>query len=274
MSGGTPATVDLPLRRFDRGSFEERDDALVIEAPLEILLNSEPFSVTMRTPGQELALVRGLLFTEGVLSSAAPFPVTRTACERGPWPRALDLEVPPELLSLDGQERRLISASSCGLCGKKSWSPLEAAPVAPSAPATVSASEVLAMQERMRAKQSTFERSGGTHAAAAFDAQGQLLALAEDIGRHNAVDKVVGELLLSGRLEDAQTLTVSGRVSFEIVSKAAQASFALLIAVSAPSSLAVELAQQGGITLIAFCRQGRFNVYSHPERLKESPLGC
>ena len=123
------------------------------------------------------------------------------------------------------------------------------------------------MQEHMRAEQLAFDRSGGTHAAAVFDEQGAMLAFAEDIGRHNAVDKVIGQLLMDERLEDAWAMTVSGRVSFEIVSKAAQARIGMLIAVSAPSSLSVELAQKSGMTLVGFCRQARFNVYTHPQRI-------
>jgi FdhD protein len=268
MNVTTPRVVDLPVTRFGDGGPRTPADTLTIEAPLEILLNGAPFSVTMRTPGDELALVRGLLYTEGVLPTARPFPATTTACHRGPWPRVVDLEVPSAELHLEGQERRLISASSCGLCGKTSLGSLEDAVPAVGDRGSVTADGVLTMQKTMRAHQAAFQRSGGTHAAAAFDEEGQLLALAEDIGRHNAVDKVVGTLLLEERLGDAVAMTVSGRISFEIVSKAARAQIATLIAVSAPSSLSVELAEQAGMTLIGFCRDGRFNVYSHAHRVR------
>jgi FdhD protein len=272
MNVSKPRVMSLPVNRHGETAGRGAEDALCIEAPLEILINGEPFSVTMRSPGDELALVRGLLYTEGVLSAPEAFPYETTECHRGPWPRTLDLSVPVEQLSLEGHERRLVSASSCGLCGKTSLGSLEeAVPDLTEAEAgrpTIAPERVLSMQHAMRAEQLAFERSGGTHAAAAFSAAGEMLALAEDIGRHNAVDKVIGQLLLENRLEDAWAMTVSGRVSFEIVSKAARAQLSLLIAVSAPSSLSVELAHKSGMTLIGFCRQGRFNVYTHPERIE------
>ncbi len=277
MNASTPRVMDLPVARHGDHDRRGDRDALCIEAPLEILINGAPFSVTMRSPGDELELARGLLFTEGVLPSSAPYPYTSEACHRGPWPRKLDLSVPEEALHLDGHERRLVSASSCGLCGKTSLGSLEDAvpDVGDRRRETraLAPDRVLAMQREMRAQQLSFDRSGGTHAAAAFDAQGQTLAFAEDIGRHNAVDKVVGLLLLSDRLDDAWAMTVSGRVSFEIVSKAARAQIELLVAVSAPSSLSVELAHKSGMTLVGFCRQERFNIYSHPERIEGADRG-
>ena len=268
----TPRVTNLPVTRHGDSGRRGAKDALCIEAPLEILINGEPFSVTMRSPGDELALVRGLLFTEGVLSSASAYPYTTTECHRGPWPRTLDISVPDDQLELEGHERRLVSASSCGLCGKTRLGDLEEAVPAiedsGDARPALTPPTVLAMQERMRSEQLAFDRSGGTHAAAAFDAEGTMVAFAEDIGRHNAVDKVIGQLLLEGRLEEACAMTVSGRVSFEIVSKAARAQLGLLVAVSAPSSLSVELAQASGMTLVGFCRDDRFNVYTHPERIE------
>ena len=267
MNEDTPRIVSLPVTRFGDRSPTEPEDALTIEAPLEILINGKPFSVTMRTPGDELALVRGLLFTEGVLTTNAPYRAATTRCQRGPWPRTLDLSVPADGLDLEGHERRLVSASSCGLCGKTSLGSLEDAVPPVTADTRVTADAVLEMQAAMRVEQAAFERSGGTHAAAAFTPDGKILAIAEDIGRHNAVDKVIGKLLLDERLGDASAMTVSGRISFEIVSKAARAQIPLLIAVSAPSSLSVELAHKSGMTLIGFCRDGRFNVYSHQGRI-------
>lgn len=273
MNVSKPRVMNLPVSRHGDSAGRGTQDALSIEAPLEILINGAPFSVTMRSPGDELALVRGLLYTEDVLSSGAPYPHTTTECHRGPWPRTLDLTVPVDELRLEGHERRLVSASSCGLCGKISLGSLEDAVPdiveAQEERPTTTPARVLAMQAAMRSEQLAFERSGGTHAAAAFDTSGVMLALAEDIGRHNAVDKVIGQLLLEGRLQDAWAMTVSGRVSFEIVSKAARAQLSLLIAVSAPSSLSVELAHKSGMTLVGFCRQERFNIYSHAERIDE-----
>ncbi len=273
MNVSKPRVMSLPVTRHGAAERRGPEDSLSIEAPLEILINGEPFSVTMRSPGDELALVRGLLYTEGVLPSGAPYPYETTECHRGPWPRTLDLSVPNEELLLEGHERRLVSSSSCGLCGKTTLGSLEEAvpdiDEGVEEPPTTTPERVLAMQTAMRAEQLAFERSGGTHAAAAFDASGNMLALAEDIGRHNAVDKVVGQLLLEGQLHEAWAMTVSGRVSFEIISKAARAQISLLIAVSAPSSLSVELAQKSGMTLIGFSRHDRFNIYSHPERIHE-----
>lgn len=277
MNVSTPRVMKLPVRRHGDAQGRGTQDALSVEAPLEILINGSPFSVTMRSPGDELALVRGLLYTEGVLPTGAPYPHATTECHRGPWPRTLDLTVPVEELLLEGHERRLVSASSCGLCGKTSLGSLEDSVPHISESSverpTTTPERILAMQEAMRSEQLAFDRSGGTHAAAAFDASGTMLALAEDIGRHNAVDKVIGQLLLEDRLQDAWAMTVSGRVSFEIVSKAARGQLSLLIAVSAPSSLSVELAQGSGMTLVGFCRQDRFNTYSHPERVHGVPGG-
>ena len=271
MNASTPRVMDLPVARHGDHDRRGDRDALCIEAPLEILINGAPFSVTMRSPGDELELARGLLFTEGVLPSSAPYPYTSEACHRGPWPRKLDLSVPEEALHLDGHERRLVSASSCGLCGKTSLGSLEDA--VPDVgdlrreTRALAPDRVLAMQREMRAQQLSFDRSGGTHAAAAFDAQGQTLAFAEDIGRHNAVDKVAGSVARAGGDLRGALIVSTGRLSLEIAAKAVRLGAWGVASRSAATAGAVELAARYGMVMAGFARGRRMNIYCGGERL-------
>ncbi|MEE2779137.1 MAG: formate dehydrogenase accessory sulfurtransferase FdhD [Myxococcota bacterium] len=264
----------VPVERYGDSARGSDPDWVPLESPLEIQVNGVQFTVTMRTPGDDEALSRGLLFTEGVIPGRdTPCDVVPVLCGGGLEGQRVDVRADPAALRWKGAGRSLVSSSSCGLCGKTSLEEVEQSgdPVAPHG--ALRASLVHEMQTQMRARQTDFTRSGGTHAAAAFTLDGSLLAVFEDIGRHNAVDKVAGGLLKAGRTADAACLTVSGRVSFEIVSKAAAIGVQHLIAVSAPSSLAVALCQQRGITLIGFCRDGRFTVYSHPDQVEGDAHG-
>jgi FdhD protein len=241
-------------------------DALAVEEPLEIRLNGMSLAVTMRTPGQDEALAVGFLVTEGILSSPNDlYDVTRCADPDYPDLRNIvDVYVATECVPddlLTGRQR--YAASSCGLCGKASIEAVrKLAPPFQTTPA-ITPAVLQALPDRMRAAQQVFERTGGLHAAALFDVEGRLLEVEEDIGRHNAVDKVVGRAFLGGvwPAEDL-ILMASGRAGFEIVQKALVARIPVVCSVSAPSTLAVELAYESGMVLVGFLRGETMNVYA------------
>lgn len=239
-------------------------DALTLERALQILLNGSLYSVTMQTPGDEALLVRGLLHSEGIDTKGyrVAFQTERK--------NATLIEVCIDDSSASGAARRLASTSSCGLCGKESLDAafLEIPPVRKTA--RIDALRLRAIHEAVRARQATFSGTGGSHAASAATADGEVLCVFEDIGRHNAVDKVVGFLLERGLLPMADVLTVSGRISFEIVQKCARAGIPVLSAISAPSTLAVETAERWGITLAGFCRDNRATFYSGLDRVEKN----
>ena len=258
----------------------ERDDALAVEEPLEIRIRPagrdrpKSFVTTMRTPGNDEELVAGLLFAEGVVVSRADL----LRLERPVDPRIdpdLRANVMIATLAPDAQargeklERGTVMGSACGVCGKTSIEnvlPSDARPLVSNL--RVDGELFFALPERLREGQSVFSKTGGLHAAALFGADGRLRALREDIGRHNATDKLVGHFLLEDRLPLAESvLMVSGRAGFEIVQKAYAAGIPILASVSAPSSLAVSLAEAAGLTLVGFLRGRRFNVYACPERI-------
>jgi FdhD protein len=256
-----------------------RRDVLATEEPLEIRLAraGEPaqrVSVTMRTPGADFELAAGFLFTEGVVRGPADVAAIRycvDAAADGPQQyNVVSVALAPgAAFDPDTLRRNFYTTSSCGVCGKASIEAVHGAGCARVGPGpAVSAATLLALPEKLRAAQAVFERTGGLHAAGLFTAQGELLRAREDVGRHNAMDKLVGAGLLAGELPYAgRVLLVSGRLSFELVQKAARAGVAVLAGVSAPSSLAVELADEAGMTLVGFLRESRFNVYSGGERI-------
>ena len=260
-------TVDGDTRR-------RRSDRLAAEEPLEIRVEApgtpqERVAVTMRTPGNDFELAVGFLFTEGLITGRAD--VTRVRYCVVPREEqhynvvTVDLTGPFDAGAL---QRNFYATSSCGICGKAALEMVEVrcAPVA--AGPVVEPDVIRSLPDRLREAQAVFERTGGLHAAGLFDASGTALAVREDVGRHNAVDKVVGERYLAGQIPaDGTILQVSGRASFEIVQKAAVAGIPIVSAVSAPSSLAVEAAERFGMTLVGFVRDGRANVYSHAERV-------
>jgi FdhD protein len=259
-----------PLR-WSRGGAAPAPDAVAVEEPLEIRLGGRRFTITMRTPGDDEELAAGFLHAEGFINSRAELgEIRRLRDAKGaPEPNALDivLNVPAEGLR-DRLSRNFTINSSCGICGRTSIESLtrRIAPIA--SEMRVHAETILAIAPKLRAAQQVFEATGGLHAAARFDRTGELLAIREDIGRHNAVDKIVGHALMNDQLPLVDSvMMVSGRLSFEIVQKAAAAGAPILAAVSAPSSLAVELAEEVGLTLIGFLREGGFNIYTHPARV-------
>nr|WP_250847222.1 formate dehydrogenase accessory sulfurtransferase FdhD [Aquisphaera insulae] len=257
---------------------EHASDELSVEEPLEIRLaapveGSAPISVavTMRTPGDDVELAAGFLFTEGIIGGVEVLEgIERTAINA--VEARLRPGVVPDAARLD---RHSFVSSSCGACGKRSIAAVRVAsrhPIVEGSP-RLSAELVHGLPRTLRAGQSAFARTGGIHASGLFDEEGHLLALREDVGRHNALDKLIGAELLAGRIPLARgIILVSGRVSFELVQKAAIAGVPVLGAVGAPSSLAVDLARECGMTLLGFVRDARFNVYSDAGRI--DPAGA
>jgi FdhD protein len=265
--------------RVHDGRHFTRPDTLTVEEPLEIRVAGKPLSITMRTPGDDFDLAAGFLVGEGVVRAAADIRSIRycagATADGGNTYNVLDVVLGAGVAPPDASvERNFYTTSSCGLCGKASldavrttitW-PIDGDPFATD-PATLAA-----MPDELRAAQRVFDRTGGLHAAGLFDAAGKLLCLREDVGRHNAVDKVVGWATRAGGLPlSGRALMVSGRASFELVQKAAMAGIPLLAAVSAPSSLAVDLAAELGLTLVGFLRGTSMNVYTRPDRLGLQP---
>jgi FdhD protein len=252
----------------------ERTDALAIEEPLTIRITHGPardrrrttLSVTMRTPGHDRELAAGFLLAEGVISE----PDQMLVIEPGAAGSAVRVDLHPDVVvDLSGLERRSYTTSACGMCGKTSADAVEAACDGPhSGGPPVLATIIHGLPGRLREAQPTFAQTGGLHAAALFDREGKLHVTREDVGRHNAVDKVIGAEFLAGRLPLRDSiLFVSGRAGFELVQKAAVAGVPVFAAVGAPSSLAVDLARRLGVTLLGFVRDGRFNIYAGPERI-------
>jgi FdhD protein len=257
----------VAVRVFAPGEPAGREDLVAVEEPLEVRIGGRPVAVLMRTPGHDEELVTGFLFGEGVIADAD---------------EVLGIEPPRDLAEADRgkvlearvrihrplAERLFLGHSGCGICGKTSLASVEvkAAPVAPGV--TVSRGGLAALPGRLRAAQPVFARTGGTHASGLFTPAGELVALREDVGRHNALDKLVGWALGEGRVPlSGSVLVVSGRVSYELVQKAVAAGAPVLAGVGAPSSLAVELAGRFGVTLIGFLSGAGMNVYTHPERV-------
>lgn len=270
---------DHPALKWRGGAAHRELDHLAVEEPLEIRLGGTRFSVTMRTPGHDEELVAGFLMTEGFIATREEIAEIRRVKDRRGHeePNIVDviLAVPAEALR-KRLRRNLTISSSCGLCGKTSIDALRIR-LKPLADTTlVHPDFLLVLGPRMRAAQEIFTRTGGLHAAALFRVTSNRTngaaappdVIREDIGRHNAVDKVIGHALMAGMVPlGGRVLMVSGRQSFEIVQKAAAAGVPILAGVSAPSSLAVELAEELGVTLIGFMREGGFNVYCHAERV-------
>ena len=256
-----------PVRRYNahkvvQGTAQPVEDALTVEVMLSIYVNGEPFTITMHTPGHEEALARGLLLGEQVYTAIENPGFTITEVNDAGYITAVNISGKVEDFQTEGKvNRTLVSVASCGMCGKTEAELLLTGVKIPEHE-TPSAERVQQMFQTMRDHQNTFDSSGGSHASAIFDKDGKLLVIKEDIGRHNAVDKAIGQLMLEGDLEQAYCIIVSGRVSYEIVSKTYRACIRVLAAVSAPSSLAVESCRSAGITLLAFCREDKFTVYS------------
>ncbi|TDP96363.1 formate dehydrogenase accessory sulfurtransferase FdhD [Labedaea rhizosphaerae] len=268
-------TVRRPVVHLDGDKVRRRPDTLAAEEPLELRVDGKALAVTMRTPGHDVELAHGFLLTEGVIGAAADVSLARycdgTDDEGRNTYNVLDLTLaegvePPQT----GVERNFYTTSSCGVCGKAALDAVRLKTRFPTAedPVRVSPSTLAALPGTLRERQRVFQSTGGLHGAGLFTADGAVLAVREDVGRHNAVDKVLGWALLEGRVPLRGTvLLVSGRASFELVQKAAMAGVAVLAAVSAPSSLAVELADEQGMTLVGFLRGDSMNVYTGAQRV-------
>lgn len=247
-------------------------DSLTVEEALQININGAAFTVTMRTPTDDISLVRGLLHAEDIISDASFVPdiVIKKENKEGVL-SVVDVIVPKgKLGSGYTNKRSLLSVSSCGICGKTELSDLDFNGQKIQDHKKIKVDLLSVMFDKMNRHQHSFLKSGGTHAAAIFTLDAELLSVMEDIGRHNAVDKAVGNLINMQQLNKAAVLTVSGRISYEIVIKCFKAKIPFIAAVSAPSSLAVDYAKELGITLFAFCRDGRATCYSHIERIKST----
>jgi FdhD protein len=271
------------VRVVEDGRARVRPDTLATEEPMEIRLASgdakQTLAVTMRTPGADFELAAGFLYGEGIVSS--PGDIKKISYCVDP---DIDAEQQYNIVNVELQggrdfdlrplERHFYTTSACGVCGKASLEQLElrGCPVIPAGP-EIAAEVIYSLPEKLREAQGLFEATGGLHAAALFDAEGNLVALKEDVGRHNATDKLVGWAFLEGLLPlSCHIVMVSGRSSFEILQKCLAAGVPLVCAISAPSSLAVDVARQFGMTLVGFLRGGRFNVYAGFERVRLEAL--
>lgn len=264
------AAVEV-VRCSDGERTEQLTDALAREEPLEIRVRQRSIAVTMRTPGHDRELAAGFLLTEGLIKGADDIAEIAPCAHSDTPENVLNVFLSPAVeVDYERLTRHVFASSSCGLCGKASIEAVRQQFPPLTANVTISREVLATLPERMRAAQQNFAATGGLHAAAIFDADGNLVVLREDVGRHNAVDKVLGYGLLTNRLPfDSQVLLVSGRASFEIVQKALAARIPIICAISAPSSLAVEFARENGQTLAGFLRGRTLNIYSRPERIVE-----
>jgi len=273
-----PAAPGLRVHRWTSGHWTESPDAVVTEEPLQISLHGEPLSVVMRTPGNDIELCLGLMYAEGIVRAMDEVRLIRISAESEEMEEAVrvdadlvesnQVDLHPKGAPRRKPERSMLSSSACGVCGtvliedlRRDLSSLPDGP-------KVDASILPGLVEQLRAGQGVFERTGGLHAAGLFTSVGDLVHVREDVGRHNAVDKIVGRSLIDGALPARNSiLVVSGRAGYEIVQKTISAGIPILAAVGAPSSLAVALAREFNQTLVGFLRGDRFNVYAGPERL-------
>jgi len=273
-----PSAPGLRVRRWEAGLWSDSPDAVVTEEPLQLLLDGTPLSVLMRTPGEDIELTLGLMFAEGIIRSRADVKEIRISAESGESDSRV--RVDPSLVESNQvdvhlaatprrrPERSMLSSSACGVCGAVLIDDLRRDLSALKDGLVVDPKILPGLVEQLRSHQGVFERTGGLHAAGLFTPGGELVCLREDVGRHNAVDKVVGRRLLDELVPAPEAvLVVSGRAGYEIVQKSISAGIPVLCSVGAPSSLAVALAREFNQTLVGFLRAGRFNVYSAPDRL-------
>ena len=269
-----PAAPGIREVVVSRNDAADRRDLVAVEEPMEVRVNGASFAVIMRTPGTDRDLAAGFLLAEDVI---------RTADEIGTIEYCQDVtdegrdntinvtvtgDAATRLTERLGERRQVTMTASCGLCGRRTIESLQARVATVDGDWTVTADLIASLPDRLRQAQAVFESTGGLHAAGLFDRSGALQLSAEDVGRHNAVDKIVGRTLLAGKHPLRESiLLLSGRTSFELVQKALLAGIPLIASVSAPSSLAIELAQQAGITLCGFVRGPQFNIYSHRRRV-------
>jgi FdhD protein len=279
----SPAIATMPVFKINATSLLETNDAVAVEEPLEIRLLYGPagrrieqgISVTMRTPGHDPELATGFLFTEGIIADASAIVSVRQEAPTAtdpPTSNSIRIELHEQVaLDLGRLQRHFYTSSSCGVCGKSSIDALRTICPAPGGKDDwqISRELIYSLPALLRQQQELFDSTGGLHASALFDPKGNLLSLREDIGRHNALDKVIGHALQQEQLPlETNILLLSGRACFELIQKAAMAGIRIIAAVGPPSSLAIQLAEEQGITLIGFLREQRFNIYSGAHRIR------
>lgn len=264
----------VKVTRVGRGSDRGREDVAAAEEPLEVRLHGKPFAVIMRTPGEDRELVAGFLLSEEVIRSYDDLGAVEH-CRHPDHPDVHNIvdvylvgDRAARVTEHLEQRRNIVTSSSCGLCGRLTIESLRCRLAPLETAETIKSEIVAALPRTLRSRQTIFEETGGLHAAGLFTLDGECRRAAEDVGRHNAVDKVIGGMLFEDRIPlQGYALAVSGRTSYEIIQKAWFAGVPIVCAVSAPSSLAIELADEAGISLLGFVRDGGFNLYTHPERI-------
>lgn len=270
-----PPVRRVRVSRIRAGVRDVADDVVAVEEPLEVRVNGEPFAVIMRTPGHDLPLAAGFLLAEDVVREAGEIAAIEQCDDVEDEARGNVLNVTvgaaaaARLSARLGERRQIIATAACGLCGRRTIESLRTRVASVGGRWSVPADVVLGLPAALRAAQAAFDVTGGIHASALCDLDGRVRLAAEDVGRHNALDKIVGRALLDGQVPlDDRLLVVSGRASYELVQKALLAGVPLVAGVSAPSSLAVALAAETGITLCGFVRGRSMNVYTHPHRIQ------
>lgn len=269
-----PAIAPVQVRKVSSaGDMRVLEDVTAREEPLEIRVEGRSVAVVMRTPGHDEELAAGFLVSEGVVQQPRDIlEVSQCPSTGNIHGNVVDVLLGGAVVNWDSLTRHVFSASSCGICGKTSIESVFQRFPAVTAGWQVSPALIASLPEKLRAAQEAFSKTGGLHASGLFDLEGNLVVLREDVGRHNALDKILGHALMQGLLPlDRHILMVSGRVSFEIIQKALAAGIPLVAAISAPSSLAVEFAETAGQTLIGFLRGETMNIYTHPQRVRTHP---
>ncbi len=264
-------TAKFPIRRYLEGRVTDTEDIVVVEEPLEIRLHGEPFQVLMRLPGQEKELALGFLYTEGIVHSlfeVITMHFCGTATDPLLPPNVVDVKLTEAALARRGRRHLEVSYSSCGLCAKEAVSEIVTKVPAVKGGLSIPPQSLLPLMERLQEAQTIYRDTGGTHGVALAAAAGDFFFHAEDVGRHNAMDKVIGRALFERRDLTALVALLSGRISFEMALKAVRAGIPILAAVSAPTTMALELARALNLTLVGFVRGQRLNIYTHPGRIE------
>lgn len=262
-----PSAIAVQIHRYRRGEIFATEDHVAAEEPLEIRVRARAISITMRTPGFDEELAAGFLLTEGVIGRREDV-LSIEPCAREDAGSVMNVLLAPDVpVDFEKLTRHVFASSSCGICGKATIESLACRFPPIRSQVVVSPETLLRLPDKMRQAQATFDQTGGLHAAALFSGDGELLVLREDVGRHNAVDKVIGHAMLNGIPADRSILLVSGRTSFEIMQKALAARVPVVAAVSAPSSLACDMASANGHTLVGFLRDDRMNIYAGAARI-------
>jgi FdhD protein len=264
---------EFPMQRYRRGKVAAARDRVAVEEPLEIRLGGEPFQVLMRLPGWENELTLGFLYTEGIVRDLAEVIAMHfcgSATDPVLPPNVVDVRLTEAALARRGRRHVEVAYSSCGLCAKEAVSEISQKVPKVASRLTVSAPTLLTLMDRLHESQAIFQETGGTHAVALAGPDGQVFIHAEDVGRHNAMDKVIGKALFTRQDLGNLVALLSGRISFEMVLKTARAGIPILAAVSAPTSMALELAQELNLTTVGFVRNQRLNIYTAPERIREA----